>query len=180
MRKDVDRLEVVTERFSKIGSAPDLTAEKLYHTLRATVLYLRPRLPGRVRIDVLQPEDPDLQVPLNRALFSWVVENLIRNAVEAMSDAPRRLLTISTLADQPGFVRVTVADTGPGVSPEVAEQLFKAFVSTKSEGMGLGLSICRTIVEANGGRIWMEPAAGGGTRFHFTLIRTEAENPDGR
>jgi two-component system, LuxR family, sensor kinase FixL len=119
-------------------------------------------------------------VLVDKVQIQQVLVNLIRNAVEAMSDAPQRLLTISTRADQPGFVRVTVADTGPGVSPDVAEQLFKAFVSTKAEGMGLGLSICRTIVEANGGHIWMEAAEGGGTRFHFTLIRTEAENPDGR
>lgn len=119
-------------------------------------------------------------VLVDKVQIQQVLVNLIRNAVEAMSDAPQRLLTISTQADQPGLVRVTVADTGPGISPEVAQQLFKAFVSTKSEGMGLGLSICRTIVEANGGRIWMEAAEGGGTRFHFTLIRAEAEHPDGR
>ena len=88
-------------------------------------------------------------------------------------------MTVSTGPDQPGFVRVTVGDSGPGVAPEVAAQLFTAFVSTKSEGMGLGLSICRTIVEANGGRIWMEPRAEGGTRFNFTLVRAEPEKLDG-
>jgi two-component system sensor kinase FixL len=68
-------------------------------------------------------------------------------------------------------VRITVADTGPGIADELADQLFTAFASTKAEGMGLGLSICRTIVEANGGRIWMERAAGGGAAFHFTLVK---------
>ena len=62
----------------------------------------------------------------------------------------------------------------------IATDLFTAFVSTKADGMGLGLSICRTIVEANGGRIWAEPRDGGGTTFHFTLIRPEAEQRDGR
>jgi len=119
-------------------------------------------------------------VLVDKVQIEQVLVNLIRNAVEAMGSSARRLLTIRSGLDQPGFVRVTVADTGPGVAPEVAAQLFKAFVSTKSNGMGLGLSICRTIVEANGGRIWMEPAEGGGTQFHFTLIRAEAENPDGR
>jgi two-component system sensor kinase FixL len=78
--------------------------------------------------------------------------------------------------DQPGFSKIIIADTGTGVVPEVAEQLFTAFVSTKSEGMGLGLSICRTIVEANGGRIWMQPGATGGSEFHFTLPRAETED----
>ena len=118
---------------------------------------------------------------VDKIQIQQVLVNLIRNAVDAMGQSAQRLLTIRTLPDQHGFVRVTVADTGPGVVPEVAAQLFTAFVSTKSEGMGLGLSICRTIVEANGGRIWMEPPGGsGGTQFHFTLVRAEAENPDGR
>lgn len=131
----------------------------------------------QTRIDI---DHDAATVLVDKIQIQQVLVNLIRNAVEAMGACSQRLLTIRTMPDQPGFVRVTVADTGPGVAPEVAEQLFKAFVSTKSEGMGLGLSICRTIVEANGGRIWMEPAEGGGTQFHFTLIRTEAENPDGR
>ncbi|PBN42929.1 PAS domain S-box protein [Sphingobium sp. D43FB] len=131
----------------------------------------------RTRLDI---DHDAASVLVDKIQIQQVLVNLIRNAVEAMGTSAQRLLTIRTMPDQPGFVRVTVADTGPGVAPEVAEQLFKAFVSTKSEGMGLGLSICRTIVEANGGRIWMEPAEGGGSQFHFTLIRTEAENPDGR
>ena len=118
-------------------------------------------------------------VLVDKIQIQQVLVNLIRNAVEAMGLAARRILTIRTTPDQPGLVRVTVADTGPGVAPEVAAQLFKAFVSTKMEGMGLGLSICRTIVEANGGRIWMESAEGGGTQFHFTLVRAEAEKLDG-
>lgn len=119
-------------------------------------------------------------VLVDKIQIQQVLVNLIRNAVEAMSTSEERVLTVSTEPDQPGFVRVTVADTGPGVAPEVAAQLFTAFISTKSEGMGLGLSICRTIVEANGGRIWMEPRTGGGTQFHFTLVRAEPEKLDGR
>ena len=119
-------------------------------------------------------------VLVDKIQIQQVLVNLIRNAVEAMSTSEERVLTVCTEPDQPGFVRVTVADTGPGVAPEVAAQLFTAFISTKSEGMGLGLSICRTIVEANGGRIWMEPRKGGGTQFHFTLVRAEPEKLDGR
>ncbi|WHU03527.1 PAS domain S-box protein [Sphingomonas sp. NIBR02145] len=115
-------------------------------------------------------------VLVDRIQIQQVLINLMRNAIEAMIGAPRRSLTISTAPDDPGFVRVTVADTGPGVPPGIAENLFRAFHSTKSSGMGLGLSICRTIVEANGGRIWLEPDSGDGARFHFTLVRADAES----
>lgn len=117
-------------------------------------------------------------VLVDKVQIQQVLINLIRNAVEAMADSPVRQLTVTSRPDQRGFVRVIVADTGPGVTPEVAAQLFTAFVSTKAEGMGLGLSICRTIVEANGGRIWMERGADGGTEFHFTLVSAKAEEDD--
>lgn len=115
-------------------------------------------------------------VLVDKVQIQQVLINLIRNAIEAMSESAVRKLTVSSRPDQPGFVRVIVADTGPGVAPEIAAQLFTAFVSSKTEGMGLGLSICRTIVEANGGRIWMLPAPGGGTEFHFTLVRAGMED----
>ena len=89
-----------------------------------------------------------------------------------------RQLVVSTRGDENGFVRVTVADTGPGVEADVVEDLFRAFNSTKVGGMGLGLSICRTIIEASGGRIWMEPREGGGALFHFTLVKVGGEEGD--
>jgi len=114
-------------------------------------------------------------VLVDRVQTQQVLINLMRNAVEAMGDAAVRQLVVSTRDDEHGFVRVTVADTGPGVEDEVADDLFRAFNSTKASGMGLGLSICRTIVEASGGRIWMEPHDGGGALFHFTLVKAGGE-----
>lgn len=112
---------------------------------------------------------------VDKVQVQQVVINLIRNACEAMSDSPVRRLVVSSYPDGTDFARVSVADTGPGIAPEIADQLFTAFVSTKSDGMGLGLSICRTIVEANGGRIWVETGDGGGAVFHFTLPRVQSE-----
>ena len=125
-----------------------------------------------VRFDIDPAATPVL---VDKVQIQQVLINLVRNAIEAMSDSPIRELTVSTTLVSPGQVQVTVGDTGPGVAPEIREDLFRAFNSTKADGMGLGLSICRTIVEANDGRIWMEPRAGGGTLFHFTLVRIDGE-----
>ncbi|MDB5685780.1 MAG: fixL2 [Rhizorhabdus sp.] len=114
-------------------------------------------------------------VLVDKVQIQQILINLIRNAVEAMAQSPERKLTIGTHIDSPGFVRVEVADTGPGIVDAIAEQLFTAFVSTKADGMGLGLSICRTIVEANGGRIWLQRPESGGSIFNFTLTRAEPE-----
>ena len=99
-----------------------------------------------------------------------VIVNLLRNAVEAMEHGrERRELSIATRAGENGTVETTVADTGPGIDDTVAPTLFKSFVTTKPNGMGLGLSICRSIISAHGGSITAEPNPGGGTLFRFTL-----------
>ncbi|GLK77200.1 hypothetical protein GCM10008171_24540 [Methylopila jiangsuensis] len=106
----------------------------------------------------------------DRIQIQQVLLNLIRNAVEAMQDSETRELTVESLALKPErLAMIRVTDTGPGLAPDVAERLFQPFVTTKAQGMGVGLSICRTIVEAHGGKIWAEPAPGGGACFAFTL-----------
>jgi len=127
--------------------------------------------------------DIEVQVSLDREAESVFVDriqiqqvlvNLIRNAIEAMLDSPVRTLIISTSADGDA-ITVAIEDSGSGVSEDLAPQLFQPFVTSKESGMGIGLSICRTIIEAHGGRIWFEPAAEGGTIFQFTLPKAEVE-----
>ena len=106
----------------------------------------------------------------DRVQIQQVLLNLIRNAMDAMEGAPKRELTVSVTPISNTHVRISVADSGPGIAPEIAEQLFQPFITTKRHGMGVGLSISRTIVEAHGGKIWVEPNPGGGTIFNFTLV----------
>ncbi|WP_343897823.1 PAS domain S-box protein [Craurococcus roseus] len=113
----------------------------------------------------------------DRVQVQQVLVNLIRNATEAMRGAERRELAVE-VEPRGDTVLFGVADTGTGLAPEVAERLFQPFVTTKRDGMGVGLSICRTIVEAHGGRIWTEPNAGGGTVFRFTLPAAAAPDAD--
>jgi two-component system sensor kinase FixL len=124
--------------------------------------------------------DPTVELVLaDRVQIQQVLLNLIRNAMDAMETAPRRDLLISVGPTGDDMVEVSVADTGSGIEPEVADQLFQPFITTKRHGMGVGLSISRTIVEAHGGRIWVEPNPGGGTIFRFTLAAvTEGDVDD--
>ena len=121
-------------------------------------------------IEVQVQLDPDADlVFVDRIQVQQVLTNLIRNAIDAMIDSSQKSLIIRTAAEPQDYVTVTVEDTGPGISESVAAELFQPFVTSKAAGMGIGLSICRTIVESHGGRIWFEERPGGGTAFHFTL-----------
>ena len=103
----------------------------------------------------------------------------MRNSVDALVDSERRHITISTSLEDPAMLRASVSDTGPGLPPEIADRLFEPFVTTKPDGMGIGLAICRSIVEAHLGRLWATPNPDGGTSFHLTLpVEAAATNDD--
>jgi len=108
-------------------------------------------------------------VLVDRIQIQQVLLNLIRNAVEAMQRTQRKRIVIRSMTAGADMVTVSIADSGPGLTAEVESHLFEPFRTRKDQGMGLGRSISRTIVEAHGGRIWTEPNPGGGAVFRFTL-----------
>ncbi len=123
--------------------------------------------------------DPAVDLVMaDRVQVQQVLLNLIRNSMDAMETSPTRELVISIAPIDGNQVRISVADSGEGIAKEITEQLFQPFVTTKRQGMGVGLSISRTIIEAHGGRIWAEPNPGGGTIFNFTLEVVSAGDVD--
>jgi two-component system sensor kinase FixL len=120
----------------------------------------------RVRFDL----DPDHDLVLaDKVQVQQVILNLIRNAIEAMDESSQRRLVISSRLTPERMVQISVTDTGSGLSPDIIPQLFQPFITTKRYGMGVGLSISKTIIESHGGHIWAEPNPEGGTVFHLTL-----------
>lgn len=117
-------------------------------------------------------------VSMDKVQIQQVILNLVRNAIEAMAETPRRELMISTAVAGEGWASVAIEDTGPGLPANVAEKLFKPFVTTKEKGMGVGLSISYSIIDAHGGKLWAEPRSGGGTVFKFTLPFAEHSSDD--
>ncbi len=122
-----------------------------------------------VRVELTHSADCVLA---DRIEIEQVMINLIRNAAEAMAGAPRREVRIGSRADD-GVVTCHVADTGPGISPQILPNLFQPFATGKENGMGIGLAVCRSIVEAHGGRLWADSQPGKGATFFFTLNRAE-------
>ena len=118
------------------------------------------------------------EVLVDRIQIQQVILNIVRNAFEAMDDTPVRRVQISSCREKGESVRVTIADSGPGLDPDLAGQLFEPFNSTKTRGMGLGLSICHTIVRGHAGRIWADSSSLGGTAFHFTLLDAARDQHD--
>ena len=115
-------------------------------------------------------------VLMDKIQIHQVITNLIRNSIDALGEVERREIVICTRGPAPGQVEISVTDSGPGLAPEVRARLFEPFVTTKPEGMGIGLSICRSIVDAHGGKLWTSVPQGGGTAFHVGLPAAAARD----
>ena len=167
MGKDVERLQRIAERFSKIGSLPELRPESLNEVLSAVTQYISRRASNRVRPTCTVPQQP-LIVPMCSSLFEWVVENLCKNAIDAMDGQGSITLTAST---EGALAVVEVADTGKGIPKNKFRTVFTPGFTTKKRGWGLGLSLAKRIVEEyHHGRIYVKNSeVGRGTTFRIEL-----------
>jgi two-component system sensor kinase FixL len=146
-----------------------MQTENLSHVVEEAVALTRSSVRDANLTHDVQMDSNDLHVEIDRIQVQQVHFNLLRNGIEAMQDQPRRELVVATNVVPGGIVHISVADTGPGLSDEVRHRLFEPFVTAKANGMGVGLSVCRAIVEAHQGRLWADDNPGGGTVFHFTV-----------
>lgn len=167
MDKDIKRLQLIADRFSKIGSLPEPVPTSLKEVVENVVEYMDRRTSRKVVIETLLPEK-DITVRLNQSLFEWVIENLCKNAVDAMEGAGR--ITIRVMEWQHGAV-VEVGDTGKGIKKKNLDDVFRPGFTTKKRGWGLGLSLARRIVEEyHNGRIYVKHSeVGVGTTFRIEL-----------
>ena len=165
--KDLQRLDTVAHRFGKIGSVPELKPEDLGEVIRHAVGYLQSRSSKKVTFAVNMPEG-ELILPLNRYLFEWVIENLCKNAIDAMDGAGTITIVVSS---DTKYAYIDVTDTGKGMSKAIQKKIFQSGFTTKQRGWGLGLSLARRIVdEYHKGRIFVKYSVEGqGTCFRIVL-----------
>ena len=167
MEKDVKRLEMIAERFSKIGSTPEPVPVNICESVRSALDYMETRISSKVKITVEAPEEP-VMVLMNQALFAWVVENLCKNAVDAMEGQGNITFHIEEKGKK---VRIDVTDTGKGILKSKFKTVFNPGYTTKKRGWGLGLSLVKRIIESyHGGKIYVKSSEiGKGTTFRIEL-----------
>ncbi len=168
MRQDIKRLETITERFSKIGSMPVLEKQNLADVLNKSVDYIRTRTSKNVTITVKSQSTHLVSAPLNVPLFEWVIENICKNAVDAMGGNGSISVEVS---DQVQFAYIDIADTGKGIPKSKYKTIFEPGYTTKERGWGLGLSLVKRIVENyHSGKIFVKSSEiGKGTTFRIVL-----------
>lgn len=171
LENDIRRLQLIAERFSKIGSEPELALNDLNTVIAHAVAYMQRRAPDSVHFEVETPAAP-IFADLNPALFEWVIENLCKNAIDAMSG--KGLITIRQTAEEQ-HITVEVSDTGHGIPRKLQNDIFRPGFTTKKRGWGLGLSLARRIIEDyHKGRIFVKSSGPAGTTFAIVLRRSAA------
>ncbi len=168
LEKDVQKLRIVTERFSSIGSTPTLKEENVVNLVNNVVKYLRPRVSSKIRLDVFTLSE-NIPVMAHAPLFEWVVENLCKNAVDAMGSSG--IVAIKILRGSDGKVFVDVSDTGKGIPRSKLETVFQPGFTTKKRGWGLGLALAKRIIETyHNGKIYIRHSEENeGTTFRIAL-----------
>lgn len=167
MDKDVKRLQTIAERFSKIGSNPDPVPTNIVQSISVALGYMKTRISSKVQVTLSMPEQP-LLVLMNDSLFAWVIENLIKNAVDAMEGQGR--ISISVV-DKDSYVQIDVTDSGKGIPKSKFKTVFNPGYTTKKRGWGLGLSLVKRIIESfKGGKIYVKSSElGVETTFRLKL-----------
>lgn len=170
--KDVNRLEKITERFSRIGSAPLLKEANICTVLKNASEYLRVRTSSRVVYIQRFPEDENVIAPINIELFEWVIENLWKNALDAMNNIGEIVVSVKQNGHS---VYVDITDTGKGIPKSKFKSVFKPGFTTKVRGWGLGLSLAKRIIENyHKGKIYIRYSEiGRGTNFRIVLNKSK-------
>ncbi|WP_081964793.1 MULTISPECIES: sensor histidine kinase KdpD [unclassified Porphyromonas] len=173
MGKDIQRLEMIADRFQKIGSVPNLKPSNLGELILRTISYLQPRISPQVELVVVEPDEDNIYAQMSDPLIAWVLENLIKNAVDAMQAKGKITISYGFLGKG---VYCDVADTGRGIPWRKFETIFRPGYSTRQRGWGLGLSLARRIVDDyHSGRIFVKQSELGiGTTFRITLNKAAA------
>ena len=170
MDKDVKRLQLIAERFSKIGSLPEPVPTSLIEVMGHVIDYMDRRTSQKVKMEKVFPPQ-DIIVKINASLFEWVIENLCKNAVDAMEGSGRITLFMQDEGDK---VAIEVSDTGKGIRKKDVGNVFKPGFTTKKRGWGLGLSLAKRIVEEyHKGHIYVKSSeVGKGTTFRIELKKS--------
>jgi hypothetical protein len=167
IQKDVNRLKLVSDRFGKIGSKPNLEQRDLIAQIRSMMEYIRKRATGKVQF-TLQPDEGEIPARISGPLFDWVIENLLKNALDAMEGKGAITINIQDLEKE---ILIDVSDTGKGISARNLQQVFKPGFTTKKRGWGLGLSLSKRIIEQyHKGQLFVRQSElGKGTTFRIVL-----------
>jgi len=176
LEKDVEKLSIITSRFSNIGSIPVLKTEDIFEHVDQIVSYLQKRISPKISIEIIPDITQNLEAPINASLFGWVIENLCKNAVDAMVDHGK--ITIKVRHSKDGkMIQIDITDTGKGIPKSMFKKVFYPGFTTKKRGWGLGLTLVKRIIENyHKGKIYVQRSElNVGTTFRIMLPRSKSQ-----